>query len=163
MFNCIRRKSRTLARSGSVCVLSISLVFASMLSAQANDIAYVTLGIESGVLDLDTGTVNETQAGVSVEVPGADVKVAYNAERLTHAVLVPAQREGVELVYLDEIPFDAVTLESTTTLVFSTQPVDLPLETHDTVVMRTDTGAMFKIGNAVETDDMVIFSYLQLN
>jgi hypothetical protein len=40
--------------------------------------------------------------------------------------------------------------------------VDLPFSANDCVVVRSDQGALYKIGNAVESDTSVTFNYATL-
>ena len=120
-----------------------------------------TLEFESQALDLDTGTVADT-TGVDVTEPtGADVKFGYHADRVPHCVVVPAA-EGVTMAFLDAVSFAAVSAADVAGLSFFAEPLDVPLDPNDTVVLRTDTGAVFKIGNATENGFSVTFDYEQL-
>jgi hypothetical protein len=120
------------------------------------------MGFELQALELDSGAVLDVTVADIGEPSGADVRFAYNADRTPHAVVVPASTEGVELAFVDEVAYDGVTAADVAGLSFSTEPVDLPFEAQDTVVVRTDTGAVFKIGNAVESGFSVTFNYAQL-
>ncbi len=120
-----------------------------------------TLEFESQALDLDTGTVSDA-TGVDVTQPtGADVKFGYHADRVPHCVVVPAA-EGVTMAFLDAVSFAAVSAADVAGLSFFAEPLDVPLDPNDTVVLRTDTGAIFKIGNATEGGVSVTFDYEQL-
>jgi hypothetical protein len=120
-----------------------------------------TLTIETQALDLDTGAVVDTDFGASADPTGEDVKFAYNADRMPHAVVFPAA-EGVTLAFVNNVAFDGVSSEDISNLSFSAEPVDLPMESYDTVVVRTSAGAVFKLGNAIESGLSVTFNYAQL-
>ncbi len=146
------------SRVGAVCVTV--LVWAAA-TAEAETVQAV-MEMEVQALDLDSGTVSEAILPDSLEPAGADLRFAYNADRTPHVVAVSSLHEGVELAVLDDIPYDAVSAADVAGLSFSASPPDLPLEPHDTVVVRTDTGAVFKIGNAVESGPSVSFNYERL-
>ncbi len=120
-----------------------------------------TMEFELQALDLDTGTVLDT-TGIDVTQPtGVDVKFSYHADRVPHCVVVPAA-EGVTMAFLDAVSFAAVSAADVAGLSFFAEPLDVPLDANDTVVLRTDTGAVFKIGNATESGVSVTFDYEQL-
>ncbi len=119
------------------------------------------LEFESQALDLDTGTVSDTTAVDMTEPTGADVKFGYHADRVPHCVVMPAA-EGVTIAFLDAVSFAGVSAADVAGLSFFAEPLDVPLDPNDTVVLRTDTGAVFKIGNATESGLSVTFDYEQL-
>ena len=149
-----------LRRRGVVLLCSMLMVMAAQ-GAQAAGVAFATLTVENQALDFDTATVLDARPAELDVQAGADVRLAYNADRTPHAVVVPAL-EGVELAFLDNVVFDGVSPADIAGLSFSVQFVDLPLGMTDTVVVRTDSGAVFKLGNAVEGDLSVSFNYAQL-
>lgn len=117
--------------------------------------------VETQVLDLDTGSVIEQSPGELREPAGADVTLAYNADRSPHAVVFPVGAT-VEMAYVANVGFDGVSAADIPNLVFSSEPTDLPFSASDCVVIRTDAGAIFKLGNAVENGMSVTFNYGQL-
>lgn len=144
-----------------MCVLSIiTLLTAS--AAQGEGVLTVTLSFETEGLDLDAGVVTTVDIPIPVEEDGTDIRIAYNALRLPAAVVVTGATEGVELAFVAGVPFDGVTAESVAGLTFSAEPVDAPFSAADTVVVRTATGAVFKLGNASESDTGVTFNYIAL-
>ena len=139
---------------GLICFLGL------VLAAQASGPMVVTLAFESQLLDLDTGTVIDSAD--SDPTAGTDVLCAYNANRPVHAVVMSPTGQPVELAFLQGTPFDSVTSESVSGVNFSSQPVDLPFTASDTVIVRTDSGALFKLGNASEGVGSVTFNYSQM-
>ena len=123
------------------------------------DVSLQTLDFEIEGLDLDSGTVVDvTDMVASVS---ADIKIAYNADRTLHAVVFPAT-EGVELAFVEGTAFDGVNAAEVAGFAFSAEPVDLPFSPNDCVVLRTDQGAVYKIGNATESGTSVTFNYAPL-
>ena len=127
-------------------ILAIALIGVT-LSGQAMA-ASETLEFETQGLDLDTGTVVEATSGQVVEANQADFFISYNADVVPHAILIPAT-EHVEMAFLSDVAFPDVTVDSISGLIFTAAIVDEPLGENDTVILRTDTGSVFKLGNAV--------------
>ncbi len=141
----------------SVFIISLFVLIGG-LSSQAMA-ASATLEFSGQGLDLDTGAV--VDAGPIAGPAGADILIGYNADVVPHSVAIPGGA-GVEMSFLDNTPFANVTAASVSGLTFTSNATDLPLELNDTVVIRTDTGALFKVGNAVEDGVSVTVSYEKL-
>ncbi len=118
-----------------------------------------TLAFEAEEFDLDGGIV--TEAVDVADGSFADIKVAYNADRDLHSVVVPVT-EHVEMAFVEGVAFDGITLDEVANLAFSSEAVDLPFSTNDCIVIRSDQGVFYKIGNAVESDTAVTFNYASL-
>ena len=144
------------------CLLSIIAItlMGVTLSAQAMA-ASETLEFETHGLDLDTGTVVENDPSQVIEPNGADFFVAYNADFIPHAVLVLAS-EQVDMAFLNNVALTDITLDSIIGLTFPAHSMDQPLKQNDTVIVRTDTGNIFKLGNAIESETSVTINYEQL-
>ena len=123
--------------------------------------AGATLGFETQALDLDTGTITEQFPDLLDGTEGADILIGYHADRIPHAVLVPVG-EGVTLAVMSNTSYDSVTAADVAELSFSAGVIDQPLEASDTVVVKTDAGATFKLGNVFENETGVTFNYEQL-
>lgn len=135
------------------------LAFSAAPLSQALAAGVAVIDVEIQVFDLDSAAVLDSTPGMLETPAGGDVRFAYNPDRIIHIVALPAG-EGVELAFVDAVAFDAVSAADVAGLTFSSVPIDLPLEAGDTVVLRTDTGAIFKIGNAVENSLAVVtFNY----
>ena len=138
----------------SIILLGYALVFSPSVTAAE----IITMELESQVLDLDSGTVDDALPTDLTTPPGADVQLAYNADRTPHAVVIPVS-EGVEMAFLASVGFDDISSTDVPTLVFSTEPTDLSLSANDCVVIRTDQGTLFKLGNASENGLSITFHY----
>jgi len=139
----------------------ILLGYALMVSAPAMAAEIVTMEVESQVLDLDSGTVVDALTDDLMTPTGADVQLAYNADRTPHVVVFPVG-EGVELAFVASVGFDGISSSDVSNLAFSTEPTDLPFSANDCVVIRTDQGLVFKLGNATESGMSITFNYAPL-
>ncbi len=138
--------------------LIILLGYALMVSAPAMAAEIITMEVESQVLDLDAGTVADALTDDLTTPTGADVQLAYNADRTPHVVVFPVG-EGVELAFVASVGFDGISSSDVSNLAFSTEPIDLPFSANDCVVIRTDQGVFFKLGNATESGMSITFNY----
>ena len=116
------------------------------------------LEFETQALDLDTGIITEQVPDLLDGTEGADVRIGYHADRIPHAVVITAG-EGVTLAVMSGVSYDSVTAADVVGLSFSAELIDQALEADDTVVVKTDTGAIFKLGYAVEDESSVSFGY----
>ncbi len=139
----------------------ILLGYALMISAPAMAAEIITMEVESQVLDLDTGTVVDALTEDLMPPTGADVQLAYNADRTPHAVIFPVGN-GVELAFVAGVGFDGISSSDVASLAFSTEPIDMPFSANDCVVIRTDQGTVFKLGNATENGMSITFNYESL-
>ncbi len=139
-------------------ILTILAVLFAVPSVAVGPLATVTLEFETQAVDLDTGLVSEVNWILS-ETLAADLRFAYHAGRTTHAVLVQNEFTGVEISFLDATPFELITDADIPVLTFSQEFPDQPFDADDTVVLKTDTGAYFKVGNALENDTSVQIDY----
>lgn len=139
----------------------ILLGYAFAVSASAMAAELITMQVESQVLDLDTGTIVDALPEDLTAPTGADVRLAYNADQSTHAVVYPVG-SGVELAFVASVGFDGISSSDVPNLAFSTEPIDLPFSANDCVVIRTDQGTEFKLGNATESGMSITFNFESL-
>ena len=144
-------------RGAAAKALCAGLLLASP-AVQAGEVYTAELAFQHQALDLDTGTVIEVFT--PMEATGGDVTLAYNALRPTKAVVIPAA--GAEIVLFEGLAFDGVSSELVADLAFSPQPVDVAFGADVTVVVRTASGALYKLGNATESAAGVTFNYAAL-
>ncbi len=137
---------------------TILLGFTIMVFGPAMAAEIITMEVESQALDLDAGTVADALTEDLMVPTGADVRLAYNADRTPHVVVFPVG-EGVELAFVASVGFDGISSSDVSNLAFSTEPTDLPFSANDCVVIRTDQGMVFKLGNATESGMSITFNY----
>ena len=158
-------------RSKQVCTLTIVqrpiltriilLAYTFMFAAQATAAEIATLEVEFQGFDLDAGTVIDPSPEDVIVPAGADIRLAYNADRIPHAVVFPFG-DGIEMSFVASAGFDGVSLADISNLVFTTEPTNLPFSPQHCVVIRTDQGVVFKLGNAAESGSSVTFNYATL-
>jgi hypothetical protein len=155
-----RRRTKT---NYCKCLFHTTAIFAAVLfSSTLPAVELVTMMMESQALDLDTGVLTE-QSFAGINTPSeADISLAYNAYRSPHAVLVPVG-PGTTMAFVEEVGFDGVSREVLSALRFSREAVDLPLEPSACVVIRTNKGMLFRIGNASERGQSVTLNYAPLD
>jgi hypothetical protein len=124
----------------------------------AAQMATVSLDFESQALDLETGFIAERVLGDLTWPEGADVCMAYNADRTSHTVVFTLG-VGAEIAVMQDVAFELVTAADIGYLEFSSEPPDVPFTAADTAVIRTQGGSVFKLGNAAETEEWVMFDY----
>jgi hypothetical protein len=99
-------------------------------------------------LDLDSGTVQQCDLGFCEQ--GVDLHVAYNAGRIPHSVVF--QDFPAEIAHVVGIAFADVTGCDAQAAVFHQDVLDVPFDEGLVILIRTDQGATFKLGNPIETD-----------
>ena len=135
---------------------AIALMF--FISPAKTSASSVMLMFETQALDLDTGTITELSPDLLDGPEGTDVRLGYHADRVPH-VIVMAASENVTLAIVSGKSFDSVTITDVAGLSSFKEVIDQPLETNDIVVVKTDTGATFKLGNVFEDAAGAFFSY----
>jgi hypothetical protein len=130
------------------------------------DIAEVTLRYsmryESDGLDLDAGA----KVDCSITCPAAqDFTVAYNSNTPIHSRVF--HRSSRTIAHLAGRTFSGVHLADTAGVTFSATLIDQPFDNTRTIVLRTDAGNIYKLGNPVEFGtsgaDSVRFNVARLN
>ncbi|MCH7781216.1 MAG: hypothetical protein IH848_10240, partial [Acidobacteria bacterium] len=128
--------------------------------ALANPIVPFTLAFEREGLDLDTGTIVPIEPwtlAVNPADPQPDFVLAYNSERTVCAVVFHNRMNGVEIAFLDGVAFNLVDSADLAGLSFTAAMIDQPFEIGDSVVLRTDMGAHYLLGNPIEDAAGVTF------
>ena len=113
-----------------------------------------TMRFENDFLDLDGDTVISCAQACSFP-EGTDLKIALNAAAAVHSWVVQNQAAKIEIAYIDGAVFGDVTVEDASAAAFTTSLVDIPFDSSRVILIRTDQGAMFKLGNPVEAELVV--------
>jgi len=103
-------------------------------------------------IDLETGGIETEESFVTVD---HDFKFAYN----DGGRLFQNEGAGVEIAFLEGVAYSSVGVDEVETAVFVTSLVDKLLTSGDTVLVKTATGRIFKVGNSVQLSDGVEFDY----
>ena len=114
-------------------------------------------------LDLETG--DTASADIIAPPPPAemDFNFAYNGARPIHSVVF--QRTGRQIAHLPNRTFESVTVADTIGAPFTNSLVDTSFDANRVILLRTDAGNIFKLGNPVETAsaaDGCTFDYANL-
>ncbi len=119
-----------------------------------------TLEFETQGLDLETGEILQLDdAAALIEGNDSDVRFAYNADRTPHGVVIQNQIGGAVVAFLDAVAFSAVSYADVASLSFTSEIIDQPFDSDDTVVVRTGAANYYKLGHASESDIAVSFDY----
>lgn len=113
-----------------------------------------TMRFENDFLDLDGDTVISCAQACSFP-DGTDLKIAFNAAAAVHSRVVQNQAANIEIAYIDGAVFADVTVEDARAATFTTSLVDAPFDSSRVILIRTDQGVMFKLGNPVEAELVV--------
>jgi hypothetical protein len=136
-------------------------VLAMMVLTNLTMAGNTLLQFETQELDLDTGKVSEAPIPGDINNSEADILISYNADRTPHAVVV-GTGSALVIAVLVGTPFDAVASKNLAGLDLSAPAMDTPFGFADTVIVQTANGAVFKLGNAQETEAGVSFDYARL-
>ncbi|MEP4768312.1 MAG: VCBS domain-containing protein [Roseibium sp.] len=122
------------------------------------DLSAAKLGFEFEGFDLDTGQV------ITSDIPGLplnsetyDFTFAYNGNfpvSGTNAVVFQNQtsQTPVEIAFIDETSLLDLTQNHVDLAVFSTNLIDQQFESDDTILLKTQSGDIYAIGNSSEND-----------
>ncbi len=114
-------------------------------------------------MDLDTGAVQESCRDPAAEASGWDILVAYHADRQLRSVLFQNPSRQVQIAHLPGRSFEEVTAADIEGAPFTEGAVDEPFDDARVILIRTDLGAVFKLGNPLEADDGLTFDYALLS
>lgn len=116
-----------------------------------------TLAFEDEEVDLDTQEVTACSLTFCGTGAGPDLHVAYNSTRTIHSVIVQNQSGGVEIAHLAGVTLDELTEEDVMGATFTTSLVDESFDGGRVILIRTDLGATYALGNPVETTQRLTF------
>ena len=137
--------------------LAVALLIPAGLFAHGGQ---ATLGFEQACLDLDTDAVDQDACdNPEATKTGWDVRVAHHADRPNRAVIFPNASTGVEVARLENVVFDEITADDVAEAEFTKEELDEPFEAGCVVLVRTDNGVVYKLGNPSEDASGVSFDY----
>ena len=138
-----------------------ALLFLLPVSPAPAAVTPATLEFETQELDLETGTILQLDdpAALPGESNDGDFHFAYNAGRTPHCVVIESQSGGAAVAFLNATAFEAVTYADVAGLTFTSEIIDQPFGSDDTVVVRTAAGNHYKLGHASESAAAVTFDY----
>jgi hypothetical protein len=131
-------------------------------STPPNPVKSAHLDFESHYLDLETGNV-DTVFGIDSPAAEMDINLAYNSVRVVHTVVF--QTSGRQIAHLPSRTFASVTVADTTGAPFTSNLVDTSFDANRVIMVKTNVGGVYKLGNPVETADYTdgcTFDYAKL-
>lgn len=123
-------------------------------------VARFTLPFYDQALDLDAGAVVDCDptAGCSGSAPaGWDFSLAFNSTTATAARVFQNEGAAVEIAHLAGAVFEDVTPADAAAATFTTGLVNEPFDASRVILIKTDLGLIYKLGNPVETLGDVTF------
>ena len=120
-----------------------------------------TLEFEIQELDLETGAIlqlEDPEASLSESNDG-DIQFGYNADRTPPCVVMQSRSAGAAVALLNPMAFEAIGYADVAGLTFTSEIIDQPFGSDDTVVVRTAAGNHYKVGHASASDTTVTFDY----
>ncbi|ANM30359.1 hypothetical protein ABI59_13430 [Acidobacteria bacterium Mor1] len=141
------------------------LVFATLAAITALSLAManpteITIRYEVEGFDLDVAETHPVASRSARDVPaGWDVRLAFNPRRDNPAVVVPNGLNGVEISILEQAAFADVGGDDRNDESFIRGPRDIPFDQDTVLLVKTDTGALFKIGNPAPAEGGLRFQF----
>ncbi len=123
-------------------------------------VASATLAFESEYLDLDSETTESLPGSLGNPSPVMDLRAAYNSGRTTHTVIF--QQGSRQLIHLTGRTFASVTKADAMAAAFTPGLVDEPFDDTRVILIKSELGAIYKMGNATEDNAGVTFDYAKL-
>lgn len=100
--------------------------------------------------DLDTGQITTCPFGVCATQENWDFWVQNNLNTTPHSVIRQNQTTGVEIAHLPGVSLSALTEAAVSGATFTTQLVNDPFDAARVILIRTDQGNVYALGNPVE-------------
>jgi hypothetical protein len=130
--------------------LTQSMRIPIVVGKNAFEVRTVFLYFQEDFLDLDTARIEYSV------IQGWDVKVADGY------FIVHNRESGVEIAHLQGCPFEAATTIDAQDAVFSRDPLEIPFDAKLVILLKTDAGEIFKLGNPVRGEFGLRFQYAPL-
>lgn len=112
------------------------------------------LQYENDFVDFDADTVISCTR--ACPFPDAtDLKLVFDGTGDVHAIVVPNGAAGVEIAEIAGGDFIAVSARDAGTATFTSTTSGIPFDRHRVILIRTDQGAVFKLGNPIESEMVV--------
>lgn len=155
-------RGRRIATVLVVCAFLSSSAFAEVLNGALG----LSESLDSYWINLETGeTFFQCGSRRCLPVPPEydfRFSLSIGLPVLVHNIQTPASVRRIAI--FDEQPFESIGVSDIATATFSTGFSNFPLESDDTVILQTDSGAYYRIGNFVLSGltNVVSFNYEDL-
>lgn len=102
--------------------------------------------------NLDDGSITECPFGLCPSEEGWDLYVQFDAGSDPNSVLRTNQTTGVEMAHVVGVTLGSLTESDVTGAGFTTDPIDDPFDAGRVILVRTDVGDIYALGNPDEND-----------
>ena len=100
--------------------------------------------------DMDTGEIHECLFGLCSTNEGWDMYVYYSSATNPKSVIRQNQTQGLEIAHLPGVTLADLTEADVAAATFTTDFVADPFDVDRVILLRTDGGALYALGNPVE-------------
>lgn len=100
--------------------------------------------------DLDAGGITECPFGLCPTQEEWDLYVYYNSGTDPHSVIRQNQSQGAEIAHLPGVTLETLTEADVAGATFTTELVADPFDANRVILIKTDLGAVYALGNPVE-------------
>jgi hypothetical protein len=100
--------------------------------------------------DLDTGDVTECPFSICSTTDAWDMYVYYSSASTPHSIIRQNQTNSVEIAHLAGVTLSELTPADVAGATFTTDLVSDPFDENRVILIRTDLGATYALGNPVE-------------
>lgn len=109
--------------------------------------------------DLDDGSTVVCPFSICSSQEAWDFYVHNSTQTDPHAVIRQNQTQGVEIAHLPGVTLDALTEADVTGAVFTTELVADPFDAGRIILIRSDLGRVYALGNPVENGTMMTLTF----
>jgi hypothetical protein len=125
--------------------------------AYADPVSF-TLNFSGQRPDLDTGEITECLFGFCPTQEVWDLYVYNNIDTQPHSVIRQNQTTGVEIAHLPGVTLEGLTEADFEAATFTTDLVGDPFDSGRVILIRTDLGSVYALGNPSETTGTLTFA-----
>lgn len=109
--------------------------------------------------DLETGAVTVCSFGLCPTEDAWDLWVEFNTSGSPRAVIRQNTTTGTQLAHLPGVSLGTITEADVTGATFTADPVDTTFDTDRVILVKTDTGAVYALGNPVENTTLLTLAF----
>jgi len=109
--------------------------------------------------DLETGVMTECSFGLCPTNEACDLYVQFNTSASPQAVIRQNQTTGVQLAHLPGVTLATITEADVTGATFTADPIDDSFDAGRVILVKTDTGAIYGLGNPVENKILLTLAF----
>lgn len=120
------------------------------VSCSFGDAVAYTLRAGRARPDLDTGEITECPFSICSTQEAWDLYVYYSSASSPHSVIRQNQNAGVEIAHLTGVTLEGLTEADYESAAFTTDLVADPFDSGRVILIRTDQGRVYALGNPVE-------------